>query len=273
MLRTPGFGGYRQALIDLARALGSGDLAAARVIASRGRELEGGPPGELHFLAAFLDGLTGAERECYVNAAGAAMRRVHFAGRIEHDDVSELMCASHVVVVPSTFPEAFGMVLAEAACCGSMPLSAAHSGLAEVNELLAPAVSAGLRPHLSFGLGPGAVREIADQMAWWLSFIEQTPKAAGRARADLTHLACAEFGWEEIASSVAAIAQGRSAGLLPVPQAERLSPGARPTSAARLARRAASPAKSGEIQARGEIQALRESTASFDLRVPGCRDS
>ena len=216
-LMIAGFGAYRQALIDLARALGGGDLAAARVIASRGRELEGGPPGELHFLAAFLDGLAGAGRERYLTAAGAAMRRVHFAGRIEHDDVSELMCASQVVVVPSTFPEAFGMVLAEAACCGSMPLSASHSGLAEVNELLAPAVSAGLRPHLSFALGPGAVREIADQMAWWLEFIAQTPQAAGRARADLTDLACAEFGWEEIARSVAAIAQGRAAGLLPVP--------------------------------------------------------
>ncbi len=101
------FGAYRQALIELARALGDGDLAAARAIASRGRELEGGPPGELHYLAAFLDGLSGAEREQYVNASGAAMRRVHFAGRIEHDDVSELMCASQVVVVTSTFPEAF----------------------------------------------------------------------------------------------------------------------------------------------------------------------
>lgn len=109
------------------------------------------------------------------------------------------------------------MVLAAAACCGSMPLSASHSGLAEVNELLAPAVSADLRLHLSFELGPGAVREIADKLAWWLSFIERTPKAAGRARADLTDLACAEFGWEEIASSVAAAAQGRLAGLLPVP--------------------------------------------------------
>ncbi len=73
------------------------------------------------------------------------------------------------------------MVLAAAACCGSMPLSASHSGLAEVNELLAPAVSADLRLHLSFELGPGAVREIADKLAWWLSFIERTPKAANGA--------------------------------------------------------------------------------------------
>jgi glycosyltransferase involved in cell wall biosynthesis len=208
-----GFGAYRHALLELARALGEGDLAAARVIASRGRELEGGPPGELRYLAAFLDGLTGAERECYVNTSRAAMRRIHFAGRIEHDDVSELMCASEAVVVPSTFPEAFGMVLAEAACCGSMPLSAAHSGLAEVTELLAPAVPPNLRSQLSFELGPGAVREIADKLACWLSFKANTPNAWKQAREDLTELACAEFGWQEVAKGVAAAAQGRLAGL------------------------------------------------------------
>jgi glycosyltransferase involved in cell wall biosynthesis len=34
--------------------------------------------------------------------------------------------------VPSIFPEAFGMVAAEAAACGSPPVVARHSGLAEV---------------------------------------------------------------------------------------------------------------------------------------------
>ena len=212
-LMIAGFGAYRQALLDLARALGDGDLAAARVIASRGRQLEGGPPGELHFLAAFLDGLTGAERDRYLATSRAAMRRIHFAGRIEHDDVSELMCASQAVVVPSTFPEAFGMVLAEAACCGSMPLSAAHSGLAEVTELLVPGVRQDLRPQLSFQLGPGAVRQIADKLACWLSFIADTPNAWRLARAELTDLACAEFGWEEVAHGVAAAAQGQLTGL------------------------------------------------------------
>ena len=32
--------------------------------------------------------------------------------------------------------------------------------------------------------GPGIPEEIADKLAWWLSFIAETPKAAGRARAD-----------------------------------------------------------------------------------------
>lgn len=215
-LMVAGFGAYRHALLELVRALGAGDLAAARAIASRGRELEGGPPGELRSLAAFLDGLAGPERERYVSASHVAMQRIHFAGRIEHDDVSELMCASRALVIPSTFPEAFGMVLAEAACCGSIPLSAAHSGLAEVTEVLAPAVRQDLRAQLSFQLGPGAVREIADKLACWLSFTADRPDAWRLAREGLTEVARAEFGWQEVAKGVAQAAAGRLAGLPPV---------------------------------------------------------
>jgi glycosyltransferase involved in cell wall biosynthesis len=36
------------------------------------------------------------------------------------------------VVVPSVLPEAFGMVAAEAAACGVVPIVSDHSGLAEV---------------------------------------------------------------------------------------------------------------------------------------------
>jgi len=218
-LMIAGFGAYRPALLELARALGEGDLAAARGIAKRGRELEGGEPGELHYLAAFLDGLTGIERERYVISARAAIRRIHFTGCIEHDDVAELMCVSQALVVPSTFPEAFGMVLAEAACCGSVPLSAAHSGLAEVTALLAPALRQRLRAQLSFQLGPGAVREIADKLAGWLSFTADKPDAWRKASAALTEIACAEFGWQEVAKGVVEAAHGRLAELPQIPAA------------------------------------------------------
>jgi glycosyltransferase involved in cell wall biosynthesis len=216
-LMIAGFGAYRHALLELVRVLGEGDLAAARAIARRGREEEGGPAGELHFLAAFLDGLAGPELERYVAAARPAMRRVHFAGRIEHDDVSELMGASQAVVVPSTFPEAFGMVLAEAACCGSMPLSADHSGLAEVTQMLAPALPPELRSQLAFQLGPEAVAQLAGKLAGWLAFTARRPQAWQEDRADLAELASAEFGWQEVARGVTEAAAGRLGGLPLIP--------------------------------------------------------
>jgi glycosyltransferase involved in cell wall biosynthesis len=147
------------------------------------------------------------------------MGRVHFAGRIEHADVSELMCASQAVVVPSTFPEAFGMVLAEAACCGSMPLSADHSGLAEVTEMLAPAVPADLRSQLSFQLGSGAVPELARKLSGWLAFTSGHPDAWQHDRAGLAELACSEFGWDEVARGVTDAARGRLSGLPLIPAA------------------------------------------------------
>ena len=58
-------------------------------------------------------------------------------GRLDHEELAELLPACEALVVPSTFPEAFGMVAAEAAACGALPISAAHSGLAEVSDALA----------------------------------------------------------------------------------------------------------------------------------------
>jgi len=150
-------------------------------------------------------------------AAPAAMRRAHFVGRIEHADVSELMGASRALVVPSTFPEAYGMVAAEAACCGSVPVSAAHSGLAEVTAVLRPAVSADLRSVLSFQLGPDVVAEIADDLARWLTLSADTPGTWRQATASLRDVARAGFGWPDIANGVAAAAHGELGELPQVP--------------------------------------------------------
>ena len=50
-----GFGTYREALGRFVDALGRRDLETLREIAARGREFEGGPPGELKYLRAFLE--------------------------------------------------------------------------------------------------------------------------------------------------------------------------------------------------------------------------
>jgi glycosyltransferase involved in cell wall biosynthesis len=55
-----------------------------------------------------------------------------FTGPLEHRHLANLIPLADVTVVPSIFPEAFGMVAAEAAAGGSLPLVARHSGLAEI---------------------------------------------------------------------------------------------------------------------------------------------
>ncbi len=61
---------------------------------------------------------------------------VLFTGPLEHRHLVHLIPLADVTVVPSIFPEAFGMVAAEAAAGGSIPLVARHSGLAEIAEAL-----------------------------------------------------------------------------------------------------------------------------------------
>jgi glycosyltransferase involved in cell wall biosynthesis len=205
-----GFGTYRDGLAKLAESLAAGDLAAAREIAARGRELEGGPPGELTYLASFLDGLAGDERDRYVRAAATAFDGLRFTGRLEHGDLPDVLPSFLAQVVSSTFPESFGMVAVEAAACGALPLSASHSGLAEVTGTLEPAVNPEIAPLLSFERGPGAVEEIAAKLVAWLTL---APDERERARAALSRVARERYGWEGVAESVIAAAQGRLDGL------------------------------------------------------------
>jgi glycosyltransferase involved in cell wall biosynthesis len=205
-----GFGTYREASERIVAALAAGDLEDLHEIARRGRELEGGPAGELRFLRAFLDGLEGERRDAYIAAARSAAERVHFTGRLEHDDLPDLLPACLAEVVPSTFPEAFGMVAAEAATCGVLPLSAVHSGLAEVSAMLAPSLDPALQRLLGFELGEGAVEEIARKLVDWLTLDPAERRRAGAALADT---AAERFGWEHVAEGVIAAAQGQLAEL------------------------------------------------------------
>ena len=137
-LALVGFGAFREGLERLAVDLAHGDLDAARALrAEDGRELPE--------LSAFLGGLEGADAEAYVAAAAGLRDRVAWTGRLDHAELEDLLPAAEALVAPSTFPEAFGMVAAEGAACGALPVVARHSGLAEVSEALAARVPAEAR--------------------------------------------------------------------------------------------------------------------------------
>ena len=85
-------------------------------------------------------------------------------GRLEHEELAELLPACRALVAPSTFPEAFGMVAAEAAACGAVPVVARHSGLAEVAEALAAEVPAQAAGWLTFPVDDGAVEALAERV-------------------------------------------------------------------------------------------------------------
>jgi glycosyltransferase involved in cell wall biosynthesis len=207
-LQIAGFGAYEQGLRRLLAALEGGDLDAARGIAARGWALEGGGERPLPILGAFLDDPPAG----YAEKARAAAGSVEFIGRLEHHEVAELFPRAEAMVMPSTFPEAFGMVAAEAAACGTLPVSAGHSGMLEVSRQLAAALPPPVGSLTSFPVKPGAVEAIATRLDGWLSLPESDRAAA---RGALVEAVARLWSWEGVARGVLAAAAGELEDLPP----------------------------------------------------------
>jgi glycosyltransferase involved in cell wall biosynthesis len=105
--------------------------------------------------------------------------RTLFTGPLEHRHLVHLLPLADVAVVPSIFPEAFGMVAAEAAAAGCPPLVARHSGLEEIALGLEEAYPAELRHLASFETGNSP--ELADKLHELLALSEETRRALGQA--------------------------------------------------------------------------------------------
>jgi glycosyltransferase involved in cell wall biosynthesis len=110
----------------------------------------------------------------------AAGPRVLFTGPLEHRHLVHLLPLADVAAVPSIFPEAFGMVAAEAAAAGCPPLVARHSGLAEIAAGLEAEYPASLRHLASFASGD--VADLRSRLAELLG-LDATEREALRAAA------------------------------------------------------------------------------------------
>jgi glycosyltransferase involved in cell wall biosynthesis len=139
--------------------------------------------------------------------AATAGRRILFTGPLEHRHLVHLFALADVAVTPSTFPEAFGMVAAEAAACGTPPLVARHSGLAEVAAGLEAEYPERLRHLASFENGDAA--ELAAKIAE-LCTLPRDDHAALRAAA--RRAAVARWSWEGIANLILSAPWATSSG-------------------------------------------------------------
>jgi glycosyltransferase involved in cell wall biosynthesis len=211
-LLVVGFGAYRAPLEQLWSAISGGDLAAARRIAELGWALEGGAEAPLRVLSGFLADPPGG----WLDAAAGAGESVSFAGRLDHAEVADVLAASDAMVVPSTFPEAFGMVAAEAAATGALPVCADHSGLAEVARELDRELPAAARGLTGFPLCSDAVSEIADRLLRWMRLPagERERERAERALIDTVRRL---WSWEGVAQGVLEASAGELDRLPPVP--------------------------------------------------------
>jgi glycosyltransferase involved in cell wall biosynthesis len=102
-----------------------------------------------------------------------------FTGPLEHRHLVHLLPLADVAVVPSIFPEAFGMVAAEAAAAGVPPLVARHSGLAEIAAGLEEAYPTELRHLASFETGD--VEALVAKLGELLALAPDTRRELGAA--------------------------------------------------------------------------------------------
>jgi glycosyltransferase involved in cell wall biosynthesis len=121
--------------------------------------------------------------------------RTLFTGPLEHRHLAHLLPLCEVTVVPSIFPEAFGMVAAEAAAAGSLPLVARHSGLAEIAEGLEAEYPSEQRGLTSFETGDA--RDLAAKLGRLLDLPERDRQALREAarRAVEEH-----WSWEQVSA-------------------------------------------------------------------------
>lgn len=181
-----GYGGFESGLARLWEALRAGDTGTALDIARRG---EGSP---LADLVAWLEGgsLTAPVVE--------RLRRIDltFAGRLGHGPLAPLLPTFDLLVVPSVVPEAFGMVAAEAAAAGVLPVVPQHSGIGEAGATLEEELGR-----------PGLLRfDPTDPIAGIAVAMQRVLALPAPARQELEAAAAATarrlWSWEHVASAL-----------------------------------------------------------------------
>jgi glycosyltransferase involved in cell wall biosynthesis len=177
-----GFGGHREWLEALVAAIDAG-----------GEDLE------------WIRAHSGLQMEIEPRAPAGGLKlgaRITFTGRLDHRYAPMALAASDVLVVPSVIPEAFGMVAAEGAATGCLPLVARHSGLAEVAETLETHVG---RPGLfGFQPGEGASRRIADGIRCLLAL---PADERDELRREVSAFARTMWTWDRTAAKLVAAAR------------------------------------------------------------------
>ena len=118
-----------------------------------------------------------------------------FTGALEHRHLVNLVPLAEVTVVPSIFPEAFGMVAAEAAAGGSLPLVARHSGLAEVATGLEESYPERHRELASFETGDP--QDLADKLGRLLALPDRERVALSAAA---RRAAVERWSWTSVAN-------------------------------------------------------------------------
>jgi len=120
--------------------------------------------------------------------------RVHFCGRISHDELPQVLAQADLLVQPSVGEESFGITLVEAMAC-ALPVLASRQG--GMTEIVLPGVTGELLPPGEVEAWRGAIAQLLQQPDRMRAL-----GAAGRERV------VAEFTWAANAAKLERLLEG-----------------------------------------------------------------
>lgn len=190
-LLVVGFGTFREGLEAITQSISSGDAESLANLVSLGKRLEGQPSGQSG------NALEHFEVGAGIVASEGLSDSVLFTGPLDHGSLAKLLPFADVAVVPSIFPEIFGLVAAEFAACGVVPFVARHSGLAEAGAI----VGAGLPFDVRVGMDDFE-RNLTEALVAYLSLPEEERKAASRT---VRENSVRDLSWGSLAAEITAL--------------------------------------------------------------------
>ena len=198
-----GFGPFREPAEVILNALAEGKVEELKKLVASSKlfalEGHGNDGGELPLLGSILEA-HGDQMKRDVDSIDFDIReRVLFTGILNHAQLVHLLPAMDVLIAPSVFPEAFGMVAIEAASCGVFPVVTYQSAFREIADHIKDLVG-DLFETRDVTLDPAASINIAYNV---LAFIDhkKTWEADDLVtfKQSLRRLVVENFSWEGIA--------------------------------------------------------------------------
>ncbi|MEM7425732.1 MAG: glycosyltransferase family 4 protein [Pseudomonadota bacterium] len=185
-----GSGAYREVLEALVYVMASGDEQLLTELTERGFDLDRSElSGPWRDIAHYLTTTEG--RASIMRHGESMLRRVHFTGRLNHDELAHVFPCSDLALFPSIVPEAYPLVLMESLSNGVLPLVSYFSGFRDGVDELRPMLGAGLISRMKIPVEPETrISKLADNVNTLLS--------AGRPDAckdDLRAIAVARYDW------------------------------------------------------------------------------
>ncbi len=197
-----GFGPFREAAELILAAMARGELDSLYELCRDCATPFHGDPGQpVPLLAEALQHHREAVSAAVSDFDGDVRDRVTFTGIITHDHLGYLLACGDILVAPSVFPEAFGMVAIEAMACGVYPILTYQSAFREITDELKEHLQV---PQLSIRnveLDPDAIVNIAENAKSYLDVLadlEQRGESKAAVQKAMRDVVVASYSWQGV---------------------------------------------------------------------------